>query len=93
MIYEQLAFTFNFTEASAFSAIGIGAIISIIFQLIIALEVNVDAKRLQKGGGLFLFGPAMWGWIVFVFGIAGLAFYWACHHSSLRSNTPPHLRN
>ena len=94
MIYKELAFSLNFTDATALSTIGIGAILSLIFQLIIALAVNGDAKRLHNtGGGLFLFGAAMWGWIVFVFGIAGLALYWACHHSTLRSSTPPHRRD
>jgi hypothetical protein len=64
-----------------------------IVHVIMALAVNGDAKRLVSDrGGLFLFGPCLWGWIVFLFGIAGLALYWAIHHSTLRSTAPPNER-
>ena len=57
------------------------------------LQLERLAKKLAaRGGGLFLVGPFLWGWIVFIFGIAGLALYWAIHHSSLRSSVPPQDR-
>lgn len=65
----------------------------LVVHIIMALAVNEDAKRLiADHTGLFLFGPLFWGIIVFVFGLAGLAVYWAIHHSSLRSNKPPSAR-
>lgn len=78
-------------------SLGLFAVIYGVFvfvvQIIMALAVNGDAKRLVADrGGLFLFGPFLWGWIVFIFGIAGFALYWAVHHSSLRSTSPPHAR-
>lgn len=61
-----------------------------ILHVIMALAVNGDAKRLLANRkGMFLFGPFLWGWIVLFFGLAGLALYWAIHHSTLRANTPP----
>lgn len=68
-------------------------IIVVLVHIIMALAVNGDAKRLVSDrGGLFLFGPFFWGWIVLIFGIAGFALYWAIHHSSLRANVPPNAR-
>lgn len=73
--------------------IAILAIIAFLLNIVMALAVNGDAKRLLKArGGLFLFGPFVWGLLVFVFGIAGLAVYWGIHHSSLRSPIPPQER-
>ena len=64
-----------------------------IVHVIMALAVNGDAKRLVASrGGLFLFGPFLWGWIVFIFGLAGLALYWAVHHSTLKASVPPNVR-
>lgn len=84
---------FNFATPD-FPSVGAGSlglfaivysIIVVLVHIIMALAVNGDAKRLVSGrGGLFLFGPFLWGWIVLIFGIAGLALYWAVHHSSLR---------
>lgn len=80
--------------AELFAAMALcAALAAFVLNIIMALAVNGDAKRLQRSrGGLFLFGPTVWGWIVFVFSIAGLATYWALHHSSLRSSIPPQDR-
>ena len=75
-----------------FFAIAYGIFVFIV-HVIMALAVNGDAKQLVTNrGGTFLFGSFLWGWIVFIFGLAGLALYWAIHHSTLRSNTPPTAR-
>lgn len=79
------------------STLGLSVIIygGLIFlvHIIMALAVNGDAKGLVSGrGGLFLFGPFLWGLIVLIFGLAGLALYWAIHHSRLRASAPPHAR-
>ncbi|VAX38113.1 hypothetical protein MNBD_PLANCTO02-1942 [hydrothermal vent metagenome] len=64
--------------------------LSFIMDIILALAVNRDAKQLQTSTfGLFLLSPFVWGWVVFTFGIAGFALYWAIHHSSLRPNMSP----
>ncbi len=83
-----LAYSKGFTNF-----IVIYGIFTFIVHAFMGLAVNGDAKRLSSTrGGLFLFGPFLWGWIVFIFGLAGLAVYWAIHHSSLRSITPPDRR-
>lgn len=75
-----------------FFAIAYGVFVFIV-HVIMALAVNGDAKRLVSSrGGLFLFGPFLWGWIVFIFGLAGFALYWAIHHSTLRAGAPPNAR-
>ena len=62
------------------------ALAAFVLNIIMALAVMGDAKRLRaSGGGLFLFEPIVWGWITFAFSLAGFALYWAIHHSSLRS--------
>ncbi|WP_411827912.1 hypothetical protein [Luteolibacter sp. AS25] len=62
-------------------------------HVIMALAVNWDAKRLVSiRAGLFLFSPFLWGCVVLVFGMAGLAVYWAIHHSTLRAGAPPDAR-
>ncbi len=69
------------------------AIFVFLVHVILALAVNKDAKHLRlSGSGLFLVGPFLWGWIVFIFGIAGIALYWAIHHSTLRNAKPPEAR-
>ena len=83
-------------EISA-TGFGLFAIIYGIFifvvHVIMALAVNGDAKDLLwKDRELFLFGPFVWGGIVFIFGLAGLALYWAVHHSTLRTSAPPDAR-
>lgn len=92
-------FTFSSPEFPSIGAGGLGlfaivyGIIVVLVHIIMALAVNGDAKRLVSDrGGLFLFGPFLWGWIVLIFGIAGFALYWAIHHSSLRANVPPNAR-
>ena len=58
-----------------------------LLNIFMAFAVNIDAKTLlQLRGKLFLFGPFVWGLLVFVFSIAGLALYWGVHHSALRSS-------
>jgi len=76
------------------AAIGIlVALVAVGLNIIMALAVNGDAKRLVAArGGLYLFGPLVWGLIAFVFSLAGFALYWAVHHSSLRSPVPPQAR-
>ena len=75
-----------------FFAIAYGVFVFIVHG-VMALAVNGDAKRLPSGrGGLFLFGPFLWGWIVFIFGLAGCGLYWAIHHSALRASAPPNAR-
>jgi len=70
-------------------AVVYGAFVYLV-HIIMALAVNGDAKRLlQNQRGLFLFGPFLWGWIVFIFGLPGLAAYWAIHHSTLRNSKQP----
>ena len=65
----------------------------VITHIIMALAVNADAKHLvTQRSGLFLFGSTMWGLVTLIFGIAGLALYWAVHHSGLRVTTPPQDR-
>ena len=69
------------------------AVFVFIIHVLLAFAANGDAKRLREsGGGLFLVGPFLWGWVVFIFGIAGLALYWAVHHSALREMRPPQAR-
>jgi len=69
-----------------------GALVFIV-HIIMALAVNGDAKRLiANRGGLFLFGPFLWGWIVLIFGLPGFVVYWAIHHSTLRDSKPPQAR-
>lgn len=93
------SFNIDWLDLSAFSIPGLGivamawGIFVFVVNVIMALAVNGDAKRLVKDrGGLYLFGPFLWGWIAFIFGIAGFALYWAIHHSSLRAASPPHAR-
>ena len=63
-------------------------IIVLILKIIFGFAVKDDGEKLvSKGDSLFLFGPSLWGVIVFVFGLAGLALYWAIHHSSLKVAT------
>ncbi len=88
--------SFRISEPSVggigFFAIAYGIVIFIV-HVVMACVVNGDAKQLiANRGGTFLFGSFLWGWIVFIFGLAGLALYWAIHHSTLRSNTPPNAR-
>ncbi len=65
------------------------AVVAFLLNIIMALAVNGDAKRLrQSRGELFLFGPKAWAWTVFVFSIAVAAMYRAMHHLSLRSSVP-----
>jgi hypothetical protein len=79
-------------EGLGFFAVAYGVFVFIV-RIIMSLAVNGDAKRLVSNrAGLFLFGPFLWGWIVLLFGLAGFALYWAVHHSSLRSSTPPNAR-
>jgi Na+/proline symporter len=83
--------SFGIPEASmgglGFIAIVYGALVFII-HIVMAFVVNNDAKQLEsESKGTFLFIPFFWSLIVFVFGIAGLALYWAVHHSTLRSNS------
>ena len=41
------------------------AVIVFIIHVVLAFAANSDAKRLREaGGGLFLVGPLIWGWIV-----------------------------
>ncbi len=62
----------------------------LVFYQVMALPTNGHAKRLTSGHNrLVFFGPSLWGWIVLVFGLAGLAVYWAIHHSSLKADPPP----
>ena len=69
------------------------ALAMLILNVVMGLAVNGDAKRLLAArGGLYLFGPFVWGLIAFVFSLAGFALYWAVHHSSLRSTVPPQAR-
>ncbi len=76
----------------SFFTIAYGIFVFIV-HIIMALAVNIDAKRLVSNRArLFLFGPFLWGWIVFIFGLAGFALYWAIHHSSLRASAPPNAR-
>ncbi|QTN32536.1 hypothetical protein HZ994_09405 [Akkermansiaceae bacterium] len=68
-------------------AVAYGALILIV-HIIMAFVVSNDAKRLEsefESEDPFLFIPLFWGLLAFVFGIAGLALYWAVHYSSLRS--------
>jgi hypothetical protein len=60
-------------------------IVVFILHVIMAIAVNTDARRLEYARvGVFMFVPLLWGWIVFIFGIAGLALYWTIHHSTLK---------
>ena len=66
------------------------ALAMFVLNVVIARAVNDDAKRLLAArGSLFLFSPLLWSIIAFVFSVAGLALYWAIHHSALRSTEPP----
>ena len=67
--------------------IPIDGIATLIVNIILALAVHRDGKRI--GPGLFLSGPVLWGWAVFVSGILGVAVYWLVHHSTLRPTVPP----
>ena len=79
------------TDLKAFALI-YGLAIFVV-HVVMALATNGDAKRIStNGGGCFLFGPLVWGWIVFIFGLAGLALYWVVHHSTLRAARPPIAR-
>ena len=53
---------------------------------IMAMSVRGQVRRSASSGsnGLFLFGPNLWSGVALIFGIAGVAVYWAVHHSSLR---------
>lgn len=89
----------NYSELLEISVGGLGffviayTVVVFIVHVIMALVVNGDAKRLRSSrGGLFLFGPFLWGWVVFIFGLAGFAIYWAIHHSTLRASAPPNAR-
>jgi len=82
--------SFGIPEASAggfgFFVIAYGALV-VIVHIVMAFVVNNDAKRREhEADGTFLFIPLFWSLIVLVFGIAGLALYWAVHYSTLRSN-------
>jgi hypothetical protein len=64
-----------------------------ILHVIMAVAVAGNANRLRSDrGGLFLFGPFLWGCVVLIFGLAGFALYWAIHHSTLRATVPPNAR-
>ena len=66
------------------------ALAMFVLNVVIARAVNDDAKHLLAArGSLFLFSPLLWGIIAFVFSVAGLALYWAIHHSALRSKELP----
>ncbi len=60
-----------------------------IIHIIMGMVVFKDADKLESEEmDLFLFHPMMWGFVVFVFGLAGIAVYWAVHYSSLRDSRP-----
>jgi hypothetical protein len=91
--------TMNYNYLAGVNVNGFGelaviyAIALFIIHILLALAVNGDAKKLEiSGSGLFLVGSFMWGLMVFVFGLPALVFYWAAHHSSLRSPVPPDKR-
>ena len=68
-------------------AVAYGALLLIV-HIIMAFVVSNDAERLEselESEDPFLFIPLFWGLLALVFGIAGLALYWAVHYSSLRS--------
>lgn len=75
----------------------VSAVVSVFIldlNVILGLAVNGDAKRLRDThAGLFLVGPFLWGMIAFLFSLAGVAVYWAIHHSNLKSVTPPGARS
>lgn len=69
------------------------SVLILVLNVILALAVNGDAKRLRESNaGLFLVGPFLWGCIAFLFSLAGVAVYWAIHHSNLRNAAPPGVR-
>jgi len=56
----------------------------VIVHIWLALYVLLDAKAYDARNGLFLASPLLWGFIVLVTGIVGLALYWLVHYSTLR---------
>ncbi len=50
----------------------------------LGLYVLLDAKAYDVRNGLFLASPFLWGFIVLLTGIVGLALYWLVHYSTLR---------
>lgn len=65
-------------------------VLMLIVRLAFAGGVTSDAKKLaDRGGGLFLVGPGMWGFATLIGGIWVVAIYWVIHHSNLRPQSPP----
>jgi len=67
------------------TALILATVVALILRIILAFAVYLNARRqiIQKRG-LFLCGPAIWGFAVLVTGLVGVAIYWAIHHSTLR---------
>ena len=55
-----------------------------ILHVILAAAVVRDAEVQIDKRGVFLLGPAAWGFAVFLTGLLGFVAYWAIHHSTLR---------
>ena len=64
---------------------GIFAIVIFILHIILASGVKMDADaQIANNHRLFIFSPSIWGLIVLLTGLLGVALYWAIHHSTLR---------
>ena len=74
--------SFMFVNQAAFI---LGALVALVLRVILAFAVFLDARRqVDQQRGLFLCGPGIWSFGVFVTGLIGVAIYWAIHHSTLR---------
>jgi hypothetical protein len=70
-------------------------ILLLLVHITLAVGVFDDAKKYQLGGetrrDTVLLTPGMWTVVTLATGIAGAAFYWVVHHSTLRQipEAPP----
>ncbi|HWB58214.1 MAG TPA: hypothetical protein VG733_01930 [Chthoniobacteraceae bacterium] len=65
--------------------------LTVVLHLLFAFAVLADANKLSSPSGrpgTFLVGPLAWCLTAVIWGIAGVAVYWAIHHSTLRPNHP-----
>ena len=63
----------------------IWAVLAFLVNLAFAMAVYRDAEHVQRPKGALLFvNPFTWALTALISSVAGVALYWALHHSTLR---------